>query len=110
MTKFGFLCSNTLSIVYSSPQRSIPGPILLYINIIELFLKGHQKSDFSNYADDAPYLLGHIFGDNIRPFVQHDITYLTNFATMDFKRNTSKSHLFLLPFNLKSIKISWRCI
>ena len=59
---------------YGVPQGSILGPLLSDINLTDLFLAEHYKSDFSDYADDTtPYncrstLLDIVsdLGDNIR--------------------------------------------
>ena len=97
-----FLYSDNLSIVYGFPQRPISGPILFNVNVIELFVKEHHKSDFSNHADDTPCFWGHIFWNDIGPFVEHDITYLiltlTDFVAINLKKDTSKFHLFLSHF------------
>ena len=64
----------------------------------------HYKSDFSNYADDTtPYNCGSTFFETVSDL---DIT-LGNlfkwFCHNNFKANASKCHLFLSPFNAKSI-------
>ena len=64
----------------------------------------HYKSDFSNYADDTtPYNCGNTF---FEPVSDLDIT-LDNlfkwFCHNNFKANASECHLFLSPFNAKSI-------
>ena len=53
VTKVGFYYSEILDIVFGVPQGSILGPLLSNINIIDLFLIEHYRSDFSNYADDT---------------------------------------------------------
>ena len=52
-TKVGFCYSETLDIIFGVSQGSILGPLLFNINIIDLFLIEHYRSDFSNYADDT---------------------------------------------------------
>ena len=55
VAKLGSFYSELLQIIYGVPQGSILGLLLFNINLIDLFLAEHYKSDFSNYADDTPY-------------------------------------------------------
>ena len=59
VTKFGSFYSEILQIIYGVQHGSTLGPLLLNVNLIDLFLAQHYKSDFSNYADDTtPYNCG----------------------------------------------------
>ena len=60
--KVGFYDSEILDIIFGVPQGSLLGLLLFSINIIDLFLIEHYRSDFSNYADDTtPYNCGNTF-------------------------------------------------
>ena len=48
VTKVGSFYSEILQIIYGVPQDSILGPLLFKVNLIELLLAEHYKSDFSN--------------------------------------------------------------
>ena len=62
VTKIGSYYSEILDIIFGVPQGSTLGPLLFKINIIDLFLIEHYRSDFSNYADDTtPYNSGNTF-------------------------------------------------
>ena len=62
VTKVSSFYSEILQIMYGVPQGSILGPLLFNINLIDLFLAEHYKSDFSNYADNTtPYNCRRIF-------------------------------------------------
>ena len=50
VTKFGFVHSEILQIIYAVPQGSILGLLLFNVNLIDLFIAEHYKLDFSNYA------------------------------------------------------------
>ena len=66
VTKVGSFYSEILQIIYGVPQGSILGPLLFNVNLIDLFLAEHYKSDFSNYADDTtPYNCGSTFFETI---------------------------------------------
>ena len=106
VTKVGFYYSEILDIIFGVPQGSILGPLLFNINTIDLFLIEHYRSDFSNYADDTnPYNWGNTFLEVISD-LETTIDNLFNwFYCNNFKVNPSKCHLFLSPFNLKSINI-----
>ena len=53
VTKVGSFYSEILQIIYGVPQGSILGPLLFKVNLIDLTLADHYKSDFYNYADDT---------------------------------------------------------
>ena len=57
VTKVGFYYSEILDIIFGVPQGSILGPLLYNINIIDLFLIEHYKSDFSSYVDDTTHII-----------------------------------------------------
>ena len=105
VTKVGSFHSEILQIIYGVPQGSILSPLLFNVNLIDLFIAEHYKSDFSNYADDTTsYNCGSTFFETISDL---DITLgnLFNwFCNNNFKANASIYHLFLSPFNAKSIK------
>ena len=106
VTKVGSFYNEILQIIYGVPQGSILGPLLFNVNLIDLFLAGHSKSDFSNYADDTtPYNCGSTFLETISD-LEITLDNLFNwFCYNNFKANASKCHLFLSPFNAKSINI-----
>ena len=57
VTKVGSYYSEILDIIFGVPQGSILGPLLFNVNIIDLFLVEHYRSDFSNYADDTTRII-----------------------------------------------------
>ena len=66
VTKVGSFYIESLRIIYDVPQGSILGPLLFNVNLIDLFLEEHYKSDFSNYGDDiTPYNCGSTFFETI---------------------------------------------
>ena len=87
-------------------QGLILGPLLFNVNLIDLFLAEHYKSDFSNCTDDTtPYDCGSAFFETI-PDLEITLDKLFNWSCYNnFKANTSKCHLFLSPFNAKSINM-----
>ena len=106
VTKVGFYYSEILDIIFGVPQGSILGPLLFNTNIIDLFLIEHYRSDFSNYADDTtPYNCGNTFLEVISDLEATIDNLFDWFCCSNFKVNPSKYHLFLSPFNLKSINI-----
>ena len=76
------------------------------VNLIDLYLAEHYKSDFSNYADDTtPYNCGSTFSETISD-LEITLDNLFNwFCYNDFRANASKCHFFLSPLNAKSINI-----
>ena len=95
MTKVGSFCSEIIQIIYGVPQGSILGHLLNNVNLIDLFLAEHYKSNFSNYADDSPpYNCTSTF-DNLFYW----------FCYNNFKANASNRHLLLSPFNTQPINI-----
>ena len=106
VTKVGSYYSEILDIIFGVPQGSILGPLLFNVNIIDLFLIEHYRSDFSNYADDTtPYNCGNTFLEVISDLETTINNLFDWFCCNNFKVNPSKCHLFLSPFNLKSINI-----
>ena len=66
----------------------------------------HYRSDFSNYADDTtPYNCGNTLLEAISNLETTRDNLFDWFCKYNFKVNPSKCHLFLSPFNLKSINI-----
>ena len=106
VTKVGSFYSEFFQIIYGVPQGSILGPLLFNVGLTDLFLAEHYKSDFSNYADDTtPCNCGSAFFETI-PDLEITLDKLFNwFCYNNFKANASKCHLFLSPFNAKSINI-----
>ena len=104
VTKVSSFYSEILQIIYGVPQGSILGPLLFNVNLIDLFLAEHYKSDFSNYADDTtPYNCGSTFFETM-PDLEIALDNLFNwFCYNKSKANASKCHIFLSPFNAKSI-------
>ena len=106
VTKVGSYYSDFLDIIFGVPQGSILGPLLFNVNIIDLFLIEHYRSDFSSYADDTtPYNCGNAFLEVISDLETTINNLFDWFCCNIFKVNPSKCHLFLSPFNLKSINI-----
>ena len=104
VTKVGSYYSEILDIVFGVPQGSILDPLLLNINIIDLFLIEHYRSDLSSYADDTtPYNCGNTFLEVISDLETAIDNLFDWFCCNNFKAISSKCHLFLSPFNLKSI-------
>ena len=80
--------------------------MLFNVNLIDLFLAEQYKSDFSNYADDStPYNCRSTFSETISDLKITLHNLFNWFCYNNFKANASKCHLFLLPFNAKSINI-----
>ena len=104
VTKVGSFYNEILQIIYGVPQGSNLVPLLFNVNLIDLFLAGHYKSDFSNYADDTtPYNRGSTFFETISD-LEITLDNLFNwFCYNNFKVNASKCHLS--PFSAKSINI-----
>ena len=89
---------------YGVPQGSILGPLLSDINLTDLFLAEHYKSDFSDYADDTtPYNCRSTLLDIISDLEITLGSLLTWFSHSNVKANASKCYLFLSPFNAKFI-------
>ena len=106
VTKVGSYYSEILDSIFGVPQGSILGPLLFNINIIDLFLIEHYRSDFSNYADDTiPYNCGNTFLEVVSDLETTINNLFDWFCCNSFKVNPSKCHFFLSPFNLKSINI-----
>ena len=106
VTKVGSYYSEILDIIFGVPQGSILGPLLFNVNIIDLFLIEHYRSDFTNYADDTtPYNCGNTFLEVISDLETTINNLFDWFCCNNLKVNSSKCHLFLSPFNLKSINI-----
>ena len=103
LTKVGSFYSEIVQIIYDVSQGSILGPLLINVNLIDLFLAEHYKSDFSN--DTTPYNCRSTFLETISD-LQITLDNLFNwFCYISFKANALKCHLFLSPFNVKSIHI-----
>ena len=53
VTKVGSFYSEILQTIYGVLQGSILGSLLFNVDLIDLFLAEHYKSEFSNYPDDT---------------------------------------------------------
>ena len=106
VTKVGFFYNEILQIIYGVPQCSILDPLLFNVNLTDLFQEEHYKSDFSNYADETTlYDCRSTFLETTSD-LEITLGNLFNwFCYNNFKANASKCHLFLSPFNAKSINI-----
>ena len=106
LTKVSSFYSEILQIIYGVPQSSILGPLLFNVNLTDLLQEEHYKSDFSYYTDDTtPYTCRNTF---LKTISDLEITLDNLFNCLyynNFKANASKCHLFLSPFNAKSINI-----
>ena len=107
VTKVGSFYSEILQIIYGVLQGLFLGPLLFNVNLIDLFLAEHYKSEFSDYTNDTtPY---NCWNTSLETISDLEIT-LDNlfkwFCHHNFKANASKYHLLLLlwHFNAKSIK------
>ena len=106
VTKVGSFYSEILHITYGVPQGSILGPLLFNVSLINLFRADDYKSDFSNYTDDTtPYNCRSTFLETISDLEMTLYNLFSLFCRNDFKTNASKCHLFLRPFNAKSINV-----
>ena len=95
-----------LTLFFGVHQGSILSPLLFNINIIDFFLIEHYRSGFSNYAyDTTPYNCENTFLEVISDLETTISNLFDWFCCNNFKVNPSKCHLFLSPFNLKSINI-----
>ena len=106
VTKVGSFYSEILQIIYGVSQDLILGPLLFNINLMDLLLAKNYKSDFSNYTEDTtPYNCWSTFLETISD-LEIVLDNLFNwFCQNNFKANASKYHLFLSPFNARSINI-----
>lgn len=104
VTKVGPFYSEILDVIFGVRQGSRLGQLLFNINIINLFLIEQNKSDFSNHVDDAtPYKCGNTVLEAISDLDTTTDKLFDWLCSKDFKANPSKCHLFLSPFNFKSI-------
>lgn len=105
-TNVGFYHSKFFDIVFGVPQGSILGPLLFNINVTDLFLIEHYRSDFSNYTDDTnPHNCGATFLEVISDLEIKIGNLFDWFCCNNFKVNPSNCYFFLSPFNVKSINI-----
>ena len=88
------------------PQGLILGSLLFNVNLIDFFLGKYYKLGFSSYADGiTSYDCRSTFLETMSD-LEITLDKLFNwFCYNNFKANASKCHLFLLPFNAKSINI-----
>ena len=106
VTKVSSFYSEILQIIYDVPQSSILGPLLFNVNLTDLLQEEHYKSGFSNYTDDTtPYNCRNTFLETISDLEITLDNLFNYFYYNNFKANASKYHLFLSPFNAKSINI-----
>ena len=106
VTQVGSNYNEILELTFGVPQGSILGPVLFNINIIDLFLIEHYRSDFSSYPDDTTqYNCGNTFLEVISDLEITTDNLSDWFCCNNFKVNPSKCHLFISPFNVKFINI-----
>ena len=95
--KVGSFCSEILQVIYCIPQGSILGPLLFFnVNLIDLLLAEHYKSNFSNFADDTtPYNCWSTFLETISDLEITLDNLFDWFCCNNFEAITSKYHVFL---------------
>ena len=106
--KVGSFYSENFQIIYGVPQGWIIGPLLFNVNLIDLLLPEHYKSDFSNYADDtAPYNCSSTFLEIISVVEITYATYLTGSATIILKQMPQNAIYFyrLVMQNALKLKV-----
>ena len=104
VTKVGCFYSEILQIIYCVPQGSILDLLLLNVNLIDLLLAEHYKPYFSNYEDNVtPCNCRNTFFETISDLEITSDNLLNLLCYNSFKENASKCHLFLSPYNAKSI-------
>ena len=97
-TKIGSSFNTYLDIIYGVPQGSILGPLLLNIDLCDLFFEDYS-SDFANYAHDtSPYECGPTLNEVMNNLETTTEKMFEWFSFNNLKTNASKYHLFLSPY------------
>ena len=109
-TKVGSEFSDFLNILFVVPQGMILGSILFIIFIADLFFINNDI-DFASYADDTTrYVCGKNLSEVINFLESNGTNVFKWFHENGLIANSSKSHLLISPYEMKSVQIQNSCI